>query len=269
MIEKKKKFLFFIPIALSLLFIFFLNKNNKSDVIKLYSSGEKEIEYKGNDKNGVVFYFFKNGNVSKRVEQKYRKNDGKYLTFYESGELLDSAIYSKGIIRSNLFSFYKAGGIKSIVKINYKNKKDGMAFSFYENGQLEAKNFFVEDHMYYAKSYSKKDSTKTKEKIVPKISFNGSQFNVGDTITITTQLFDSRFVPYSSSDLIIKYDFGLGKSGRKYRYPTIVIEEKIDTSSYILHDSGLNYMYGSVFKNELADTLFEDASSFEFEINVK
>lgn len=100
-----------------------LNETNQSNA----------VYYKiGNKSEGIVFIFFKNRTVFRKVQFSNAKLEGLFYEYYETGELKETGKYENGHREGNWKEFYKNGKIKR--KGKYENgEKVGTWKVFYKN----------------------------------------------------------------------------------------------------------------------------------------
>ena len=82
--------------------------------------------------NGVVTYFFKNQNVSKKVTYKKGIKHGVYQEYFETGEISLQGKYEDDLKEGAWKLFYKAGKIKSKGQYS-KGEKVGVWKTYYKN----------------------------------------------------------------------------------------------------------------------------------------
>lgn len=81
---------------------------------------------------GAVSYFYKNRTIYRKVFYKNGKIDGKFLEYYNTGELKEIGTYENGLREGNWREFYKNG--KILRKGKYvKGEKVGIWKTFYKN----------------------------------------------------------------------------------------------------------------------------------------
>ena len=100
-----------------------LKETNQSSSVyySVTSDDEKEVNY-----------FFKSGNVYRKLKYSNRKLVGAFFEFYETGELRRNGKYKNGLEEGSWKTYYKNGEIKE--KGKYKNgKKIGIWKTFYKS----------------------------------------------------------------------------------------------------------------------------------------
>jgi len=113
--------------------------NNGFWIVDYYISGKKQMEgfsisAEPNQEKyqGIVYYFYENGNDFQIVNYVEGKPDGKFSEFYESGELQRTGKYSDGLREGVWKTFYKNGKIETKGKYR-KGEKVGIWKTFYKN----------------------------------------------------------------------------------------------------------------------------------------
>ena len=111
-------------------------------IVDYYLDGKKYREGKARfitpnkeEFNGVVTYFYKNGNASKKVTYKKGQKNGVYQEFFESGEISLQGKYEDNMKEGAWKLFYKAGKIKSKGQYS-KGEKVGVWKTYYKNVYL-------------------------------------------------------------------------------------------------------------------------------------
>lgn len=97
------------------------------------TSQSKATYYRVGEKlEGNVTYFFKNRTVFRKVFYEKGKLVGKFMEFYNTGELRETGSYENGLREGNWKVFYKNGKIRK--KGKYSNgEKVGIWKTFYKN----------------------------------------------------------------------------------------------------------------------------------------
>lgn len=84
--------------------------------------------------NGPFYTFHFNGNAETIGQYSNDKKIGSWLTYAESGKLIDSTYYLNNGQKGNSYSFYSSGKIESIMILDSKGK--GTYTEYYENGAM-------------------------------------------------------------------------------------------------------------------------------------
>ena len=95
-------------------------------------------KYKDGKKDGLVEWYYENGQLERKVNYKEGKQDGLVEWYYENGQLEGKGNY-KDEKKDGLWKVYHENGqVKG--KFNYKDgKQDGVVETYYANGQLKSK----------------------------------------------------------------------------------------------------------------------------------
>ncbi|CAM1363648.1 toxin-antitoxin system YwqK family antitoxin [Tenacibaculum xiamenense] len=108
-------------------------------IVDYYKNGQVQMEGfssvntpGGEEFDGLVIYYYQNGNASHKANYKNGKLHGLRKVYYESGELKEQGRYDQGK-RSGMWKiFYKNGKIKE--KGKYRdNEKSGIWKTFHKN----------------------------------------------------------------------------------------------------------------------------------------
>lgn len=108
-------------------------------IVDYYANGKKYREGKAKFATpnkefftGVVTYFYKNGNVSKKESYKKGEKNGIYQEYFETGELKLQGKFQDNLKEGAWKMFYKAGKIKSKGQYS-KGEKVGVWKTYYKN----------------------------------------------------------------------------------------------------------------------------------------
>lgn len=115
----------------------FKTNNLLTKEIYFYTNGKKsvEINYKKGIRDGITFYYHKNGQVESILPYANSKLDGEASTFSDSAKKLTSIFYKDGVFLKKRY-YYKSGAISQ--EINYeKEEASGINNLYYENGKLK------------------------------------------------------------------------------------------------------------------------------------
>lgn len=109
-----------------------------------YINGEIEskVNFKDGIQNGLYEKFYTNGKLDNTVMYLNGKRDGSYREYYDSGELQGKMTYVNGKKEGRSIEYYKDGKEKFVR--NFKNDSlDGKFSAYWENGNLKADGFYV------------------------------------------------------------------------------------------------------------------------------
>ncbi len=116
-------------------------KKKKSNylIVDYYKNGKKYREGKAlssrvnsEDFKGIVTYYYKNGNISKKEKYKRGKLNGLFQEYYITGELKIDGSYNDGMKQGVWKFYYKTGKIKT--KGKYRDgEKVGIWKTYYKN----------------------------------------------------------------------------------------------------------------------------------------
>lgn len=100
---------------------------------QLYREGKAEFTTPNKENfNGVVTYYYKNGNISKKVSYRRGLKDGIYEEYYETGQLRLQGKYQDDLKEGAWKTYYKAGKIESKGQYS-KGEKVGVWKTYYKN----------------------------------------------------------------------------------------------------------------------------------------
>jgi len=141
-------------------------KNSGFWIIDYYATGNKQMEAFSEKAaedvfDGLVTYYFENGNVQQTVNFKNHQLHGPRKDYYPSGRLKDHSIYVNGQ-RDGLWVSYHENAQKSETG-NYKNDvRHGVWQEYHPNGKLKATGSYKKGKkvgewtMYYYKGENEK-----------------------------------------------------------------------------------------------------------------
>jgi len=114
------------------------------DWVRYYENGQPEWIQEYVNGNGLVTWFFENGNISSKSYRVNRKPHGEVKHWYENGNLKEVSNWKNGIQENLSAFFYENGQVQS--KSNFKNGNFyGKSEYWYENGQLKILSFYIDD----------------------------------------------------------------------------------------------------------------------------
>jgi antitoxin component YwqK of YwqJK toxin-antitoxin module len=91
--------------------------------------------------NGKYLQFWENGQLKVKVHYKNGQLDGTYKTFSKFGQVQNKEFYKNGVLDGLKVTYYSNGRYES--KESYKiGVKDGFFETYYETGRLKSKSFF-------------------------------------------------------------------------------------------------------------------------------
>lgn len=124
-------------------------KGNGFWIIDYYISGSKQMEGLSLEEDsetfdGVVTWFYDNGNKHQLVNYRSGALNGKRLVYYESGKIKSDSFYRNGKNEGKWKLLYENGNTKETG--NYENgQKEGLWKTYYENGKLKEEGKYVFD----------------------------------------------------------------------------------------------------------------------------
>ena len=127
------------------------NNNIKTgDWLRYYDSGElySRANYNNLSSDSTLYieYYYKNGQMSSNeniINGKENYLHGKYVSYYDSGEIRKEGSYINNIKDGLWQEYYKSGKILS--KINFVDQ-NGIYYSYYESGEILSEGYFLDNH---------------------------------------------------------------------------------------------------------------------------
>ena len=127
---------------LSVLFLIYWGCDliGKEKVIVYYDNGQVKsqgMKIKNGNKIGKWIYFYENGDVLKEEKYKNGKLNGLYRKFYSNGNIVMGGSYKDGL-KIGSWTYFRENGDIQIFEYEYKEGKlDGNMLTYYENGKTK------------------------------------------------------------------------------------------------------------------------------------
>ena len=119
-------------------------QNKKTNHIDLHSSEcYKKYQLVQGSHDGIIEYYYTNGNIQAIVNYKFGKLNGSFKSYYANGAI-QSEGYFKNNKRKGFWKFYFQDG-KVKQKSNYRyGKLRGYFRSYYKSGQMKSEGNFID-----------------------------------------------------------------------------------------------------------------------------
>ena len=236
-----------------------------------YPTGELRLEVIDHKftKRKCGTYYRRDGTREKHFCYQDDKIDGEYIEYNSEGSIKRRTPFSMGLIEGFVREFYPGGQLKESLQYQ-SGKKQGLAFLYFEDGGVNAINYFHNDAICYKKILSDGDSVMY-ESVFPVVKLSRDSLRMGDTLEVTFTLpsFEGStniLAPLEKS--IVRFDFGrvLKDPNHLYTFPRnhVLLSEGVTSQSFLMEDTGRHLLYGHL-EVWLKDTIvYDEFNSIHF-----